>query len=62
MSLPAWARIGLWLGLAFLWLPVLLLVLYAFSADPVPFRWGGLSLRWFRELAADERLLEAALL
>ena len=50
----------IWLGLAFLWLPVLLLVLYAFSADPVPFRWGGLSLRWFRELAADERLLEAA--
>ena len=60
--LPAWARIGLWLGLAFLWLPVLLLVFYAFSADPVPFRWSGFSLRWFRELAADERLLEAALL
>jgi putrescine transport system permease protein len=50
----------MWAGIGFLWLPVLLLVGYAFSADPVPFRWGGFSLRWFAALAANERLLEAA--
>ena len=57
---PRWLRIALWMGLAFLWLPVALLVAYAFSADPVPFRWGGFSLRWFTALAANDRLLEAA--
>jgi len=57
---PGWVRAAMWAGLAFLWLPVALLVAYAFSADPAPFRWGGFSLRWFAALAANERLLEAA--
>lgn len=57
---PRWLRLALWAGLAFLWLPVLLLVAYAFSGDAVPFRWGGFSLRWFTALAANDRLLEAA--
>ena len=60
--IPGWARAALCLGLFFLWLPVLLLTGYAFSADPVPFRWGGPSLRWFREVAGDAQLVEAALL
>ncbi len=55
-------RLGLWLGLGFLWAPILLLVAYAFSADRIPFQWGGFSLRWFAALAANDRLLEAALL
>ncbi|MGY4801026.1 ABC transporter permease [Roseomonas sp. KE0001] len=59
LSLP-WAWIGLGCGLAFLWLPVVLLVVYAFSADRIPFQWGGFSLRWFEALAANGRLLEAA--
>ena len=51
---------GLLLGLLFLWAPILLLAAYAFSADRIPFQWGGFSLRWFAALAANERLLEAA--
>lgn len=54
--------VGLCLGLAFLWAPVLLLAGYAFSADRIPFQWGGFSLRWFAALAANDRLIEAALL
>ena len=54
------SRVALVAGLAFLWLPILLLVGYAFSASPIPFQLGGFSLRWFAALAADERLLEAA--
>ena len=53
-------RLGLWLGLGFLWLPVLLLAGYAFSDSRIPFQWGGFSLRWFEVLLADARLLEAA--
>ncbi|HYF07725.1 MAG TPA: ABC transporter permease subunit [Acetobacteraceae bacterium] len=55
-------RAALWLGLAFLWLPILLLVIYAFSADRIPFQWGGFSVRWFVAVAANERMVEAALL
>ncbi|MDB5372960.1 MAG: Putrescine transport system permease protein [Belnapia sp.] len=54
------SRFGLALGLGFLWAPILLLVGYAFSADRIPFQWGGFSLRWFVALAADDRLREAA--
>jgi len=53
-------RWGLVLGLGFLWAPILLLVGYAFSADRIPFQWGGFSLRWFAALAENERMLEAA--
>ncbi|MDI3309385.1 MAG: ABC transporter permease subunit [Acetobacteraceae bacterium] len=53
-------RWGLALGLGFLWAPILLLVAYAFSADRIPFQWGGFSLRWFAALAENERMLEAA--
>ncbi len=52
----------MYLGLAFLWAPVLLLAGYAFSADRIPFQWGGFSTRWFAALAANDRLMEAALL
>lgn len=48
------------LGLLFLWAPILLLLAYAFSASPIPYQWGGFSLRWFAALAADERMREAA--
>ncbi len=53
-------RAALWAGVGFLWLPVALLVGYAFSADRQPFRWGGFSLRWFAAALANERLMEAA--
>lgn len=53
-------RLALVAGLAFLWLPVLLLVGYAFSDARLPFTWGGWSLRWFRAVLANERLIEAA--
>ncbi|SDB15725.1 ABC transporter permease subunit [Belnapia rosea] len=53
-------RLGLAIGLGFLWAPILLMVAYAFSADRIPFQWGGFSLRWFVALAANERMREAA--
>jgi putrescine transport system permease protein len=53
-------RAILTLGLLFLWAPILLMAAYAFSDSRVPFEWGGFSLRWFRALADNDRLLEAA--
>ena len=60
MSRGRFLRVALLAGFTFLWLPILLLVAYAFSADRIPFQWGGFSLRWFHALAANERLVEAA--
>lgn len=60
MSRGRFLRVALLAGFTFLWLPILLLVAYAFSADRIPFQWGGFSLRWFLALAANERLVEAA--
>lgn len=47
-------------GLAFLWAPILLMAVFAFSDNRQPFVWGGFSLRWFAALAENERLLGAA--
>jgi putrescine transport system permease protein len=53
-------RLALWLGLAFLWSPVLLMACFAFSDARQPFVWGGFSWRWFLALAGNDRLLDAA--
>ena len=47
-------------GLAFLWAPILLMAVFAFSDARQPFVWGGFSWRWFAALAENERLLGAA--
>jgi putrescine transport system permease protein len=47
-------------GLAFLYLPIVILVVYSFNASQLVTVWGGWSLRWYRELLHDEAMLEAA--
>lgn len=44
-------------GFAFLYLPILALVIYSFNDSPLPVVWGGASLRWYRELPQDTELL-----
>jgi len=48
------------LGLAFLYLPIAVLVLYSFNASRLVTVWGGWSLRWYGELAGDAAILDAA--
>jgi putrescine transport system permease protein len=50
------------LGLAFLYLPIAILVIYSFNASQLVTVWGGWSLRWYRNLFADPALLDAALI
>jgi putrescine transport system permease protein len=47
-------------GLAFLYLPLLLLVIYSFNDSRLVTVWGGFSLRWYGELWQNQALLEAA--
>ena len=48
------------LGLAFLYLPIAILVMYSFNDSRSVAVWGGWSLRWYRELLHDSAMLEAA--
>jgi putrescine transport system permease protein len=51
---------ALGLGLAFLYLPIVILVIYSFNASRLVAVWGGWSLHWYDELAGDAPLLESA--
>src|SRR2546421_10873223 len=48
------------LGLAFLYLPIVILVIYSFNASRLVTVWGGWSTRWYAELIADRAMLESA--
>ncbi len=48
------------LGLAFLYLPIVILVIFSFNASRLVAVWGGWSAHWYAELAADAPLLESA--
>jgi putrescine transport system permease protein len=47
-------------GLAFLYLPIAILVIYSFNASRLVTVWGGWSIRWYAALLDDRDMLEAA--
>jgi spermidine/putrescine transport system permease protein len=47
-----------WVTYAFLYLPILVLMVMSFNASKTPFSWQGFSLRWYGELAGNEVVLE----
>jgi putrescine transport system permease protein len=48
------------LGFAFLYLPIVLLVIYSFNASRLVTVWGGFSTRWYVELFSNKGLIDAA--
>src|ERR1700742_804728 len=48
------------LGLAFLYLPIVILVIYSFNASRLVTVWGGWSLRWYHEFFNDKAMIDAA--
>ena len=48
------------LGLAFLYLPIVILVIYSFNASRLVTVWGGWSTRWYVALLNDGAMLDAA--
>ena len=48
------------LGLAFLYLPIVILVIYSFNASRLVTVWGGWSTRWYTEFFNDRAMLDAA--
>lgn len=51
----------LYIGLimAFLYAPIVLLILYSFNDSKSRANWGGFTLRWYRELLSDSAILSA---
>jgi putrescine transport system permease protein len=52
--------VSLALGVAFLYLPIVILVIYSFNASRLVTVWGGWSTRWYVELFNDPAMLSAA--
>ena len=48
------------LGFAFLYLPIVLLVVYSFNASKLVTVWGGFSTKWYVSLLSNQGLLDAA--
>src|SRR6266487_6732598 len=54
--------VSLAVGLAFLYLPIVILVIYSFNASRLVTVWGGWSLRWYSEFFNDRAMIEAGLM
>ncbi len=61
MKRTSWFNVtSVTLGMAFLYLPIVLLVIYSFNASKLVTVWGGFSTQWYAELFRNEALLDAA--
>jgi len=49
-------------GFAFLYVPIILVMLYSFNDSRLVSIWGGFSLKWYGELFKNRQIIEAALL
>lgn len=55
---PRALLVPFWLTYAFLYLPILVLMVMSFNASKTPFSWQGFSFRWYGELAGNETVIE----
>jgi len=52
----------LFFGIAILYLPILVLIVFSFNASSLVNVWGGFSTAWYGQLLHNRQVLEAALL
>lgn len=59
----SWLRkLVLFLGLSFLYVPMIILVIYSFNSSRLVTVWGGWSTQWYGELLQDQAIINAAIL
>lgn len=56
------SRIWLAAGFTFLYLPIVTLIVLSFNDSALVTRWTGFSLRWYRELAGDDAIIDGFVL
>ncbi|AJQ97883.1 ABC transporter permease subunit [Gynuella sunshinyii] len=54
-------NIMFWIGIAFLYLPMVVLVVYSFNESRLVTVWSGWSIKWYGELFRDRQLMSAVL-
>jgi putrescine transport system permease protein len=54
---PLFRLSALVFGFAFLYIPILSLIVYSFNNSPLPTKWGGFTLQWYVKLASDGEIL-----
>lgn len=52
-------KVMLFLGLAFLYIPLIVLIIYSFNDSKLVTVWGGFSTRWYGELIQNKDILDA---
>ena len=60
MRLSNFNRISLLIGFAFLYLPILLLILFSFNESKLVTVWAGFSTKWYVSLFSNQGILDAA--
>jgi putrescine transport system permease protein len=55
------STVMLWLGLAFIYLPMLIMVIYSFNASKLVTVWGGWSVKWYAGLFDNSQLMGSVL-
>lgn len=53
------SKIYIWLVLAFMQLPIIILMVYSFNKSTSKTKWGGFSLKWYGELFKDINIMDA---
>ncbi|MDY3199298.1 MAG: putrescine ABC transporter permease PotI, partial [Pseudomonadaceae bacterium] len=59
MRRPDFSSVVLWLGLLFIYLPMVILVIYSFNASRLVTVWGGWSIHWYLGLLDNTQLMNA---
>lgn len=59
MRRPDFSSVVLWLGLLFIYLPMVILVIYSFNASRLVTVWGGWSVHWYVGLLDNTQLMSA---
>lgn len=59
-KLSPFLKIMLFLGLAFLYIPLIVLIAYSFNDSKLVTVWGGFSTKWYGELLKTDQILSAA--
>ena len=60
-NISSWfLRVMLFLGLAFLYIPLVVLIIYSFNNSRLVTVWGGFSTQWYSKLLQNEQILDAA--
>lgn len=58
-STLSFSRVLFWIGIAFLYLPMVVLVVYSFNESKLVTVWAGFSTKWYGALFEDEQLMSA---